>query len=170
LIDGYGNPRYSTIVRLAFAYAYKYNRVAAVAMGNDYGSVVNYPAAFGQGIIAVGATTNSDTRAPYSTTGNHIDVSAPGGYWDQNERQIYSTVPGGGYNYMSGTSMATPYVTGIASLLKGYNPSLYNDDIENIIRLSADDKGPTGWDIEYGTGRVNARNALDHLRPPYTLT
>ncbi len=49
LIDQSGNPVYSTIVRLAFAYAYKYNRVAAVAIGNQYqeGNPTNYPAAFG---------------------------------------------------------------------------------------------------------------------------
>jgi subtilisin family serine protease len=40
--------------------------------------------------------------------------------------------------------MAAPHVSGVASLLKGYNPNLANDDIENIIRLSADDRGDVG--------------------------
>jgi hypothetical protein len=66
--------------------------------------------------------------------------------------------------------MAAPIVSGIASLLKGYNANLYNDDIENIIKLSADDKGLPGWDSAYGTGRVNARRALDYTRSPYVLT
>lgn len=169
--------RYSTTVRLAFSYAYKMNRVAAAAMGNNYAEFTIYPAGFGQGIIAVGATTVNDSRAPYSNTGNHIDVAAPGGYWvPQDEDQILSTYRNGDnfsdpdYYYNSGTSMATPHVSGIASLLKGYNPSLFNDDIENIIKLSADDIGPTGWDHEYGYGRVNALKALRRLRGPFTLT
>ncbi len=170
LTDGY-----STIVRLAFAYAYKMNRVAVAAMGNFYlyGNPILYPAAYGQGIIAVGATTIIDLRTVYSNTGNHIDVSAPGGYWDQTERMIYSTVSGGGYDYDAGTSMAAPHVTGIASLLKGYNSNLSNDDIENIIKLSADDVNSEtnpGWDQYLGTGRVNAKKALDRLGSSYSLT
>jgi subtilisin family serine protease/tetratricopeptide (TPR) repeat protein len=168
--------RYSTTVRLAFAYAYKMNRVAAAAMGNNGTTSTIYPAGFGQGIIAVGATTVFDSKADYSNMGNHIDVSAPGGYYDQNERQILSTCRDGylfsdpDYEYMCGTSMATPHVSGIASLLKGYNSNLYNDDIEQIIRLSADDKGDPGFDTWYGTGRVNALKALRRLRGPFTLT
>ncbi len=68
--------------------------------------------------------------------------------------------------------MASPHVSGIASLLKGYNSNLDNDDIENIIRLSADKvPGMLGNDftIQYGYGRVNARTALDYLRAPYEL-
>ena len=172
--NSWGGTFYSTTVRMAFAYAYKMNRVSTAAMGNDYqyGNQTKYPAAFGQGIIAVGATTDDDTRSPFSQTGNHIDVTAPGGinpYPYNNKHDIWSTWTGNSYGYLAGTSMATPVVTGIASLLKGYNSSLSNDDIENIIKISADDKGTTGWDQYYGTGRVNARKALELLRSPYVL-
>jgi len=163
--------RYSTTVRIAFAYAYKMNRVAVATIGNTgpYQNIVQYPGSFGQGIIAVGATDNNDVVAYFSTRGNAIDVSAPG----VNILSTYRngvTFPDPDYEYADGTSMAAPYVSGIASLLKGYNPNLYNDDIENIIKLSADDKGPTGWDQYYGAGRVNALKALRRLRGPYTLT
>ncbi|MFQ6611103.1 MAG: S8 family serine peptidase [Fidelibacterota bacterium] len=64
--------RYSTAVRLAFADVYKLNRVSVAAMGNQYKTLgenaVEYPAAFGQGIITVGATTNTDDKADYSST------------------------------------------------------------------------------------------------------
>jgi subtilisin family serine protease len=174
LNNSWGGTSYSTTLRMAFAYAYKMNRTAIVAMGNDYeyGNPITYPAAFGQGIIAVGATTDQDARSGYSQTGNHIDVVAPGGinpYPNNNLHDIWSTWGGGTYRWLAGTSMAAPIVSGIASLLKGYNTNLDNDDIEHIIRISADDKGVTGWDIEYGTGRVNARKALDFLRSPYAL-
>jgi hypothetical protein len=169
----WGGTLYSTTVRLAFAYAYKMNRVSVAAMGNNGTNVINYPSAFGQGIIAVGATQNNDVRSPFSTWGNHIDVTAPGGYnaWPNNDgRDIWSSWRGNSYRYLAGTSMSTPVATGIASLLKGYNFNLYNDDIENIIKLSADDKGDPGWDQYYGTGRVNAKKALDRLGSSYSLT
>ncbi|MDI6804351.1 MAG: S8 family serine peptidase [Bacteroidota bacterium] len=168
--------RYSQTVRLAFADAYKLNIVATASMGNQYVNVIQYPAAFGQGIITVGATTNDNEKAEYSSTGNWIDVVAPGGVGPGEDvppvlqRQIYSTVPNSSYDYVGGgTSWATPHVTGIAALMLSYKPNLYNDDIENIVQLSAEDKGPIGFDEEYGYGRVNARRALDLLRYPYLL-
>jgi subtilisin family serine protease len=171
--------RYSESVRNAFADAYKANLVAVASMGNQYGEVVQYPAAFGQGIITVGATTNTDVKANYSSTGNWMDVAAPGGggFGAQNEDEdyIYSTVPGSGYSWfiwgqgIEGTSFSAPHVSGIAALLLSYNPDLYNDDIEQIIRLGVEDKGDPGFDNLYGTGRVDAPAALDSLQPPNYL-
>ena len=164
--------RYSSTVRAAFAYAYKLNRTAVVAMGNNNGSQTQYPAGFGQGIIAVGATNSDDEWPSFSNTGNHIDVAAPG-------VSILSTYRNGNFsgdaNYHEddGTSMAAPHVSGLVSLMKGYNPSLSNDDLENIIQLSVNDitasPATTGWDQYTGYGRVNAKTALDYLRAPYVL-
>ncbi|MCP9290435.1 S8 family serine peptidase [Gracilimonas sediminicola] len=162
-------PRYSTLVRRAYASAYKMNVVSAAAVGNYNTSTVYYPAGFGQGITAVGATNRNDTRwnwnpAQGSNTGNHIDVVAPG-------EDITSSTAGTITSYASftGTSMATPHISGIAGLLLAKNSSLYNDDIEHLIQLSAEDRGPTGFDSEYGHGRVNAHRALLRLQSPYVL-
>lgn len=174
---------YSIAVRNAFAYAYKMNSVAVASMGNEYqeGNPINYPAAFGQGIIAVGATRDNDQRSPFSNTGEHIDVVAPGGinpYPYNDQHDILSTWVNefmvSGYLYLAGTSMAAPHVSGLASLLKGYNPDLYNDDIEQIIKLSADDityppPAEPGWDCVTGMGRINAREAFDLLQAPHRL-
>jgi len=174
LNNSYGGTSYSTTLRMAFAYAYKMNTVAVVSMGNYNTDTPFYPAAFGQGIIAVGATNYNDIKANYSNYGNHIDVSAPGGdgYLGE-QRSIQSTWRGNSYEKISGTSMATAQVSGIASLLKGYNSNLYNDDIEHIIQISADDittsPATTDWDQYTGYGRVNAKKALDYLRSPYTI-
>jgi len=158
-------PRYSTTVRMAFAYAYKQNRVAVCANGNyqqSYPNQTYYPAGFGQGIIAIGATNANDQVWNSSQVNDAIDVSAPG-------VSIYSTYRNPDYQYLSGTSYAAPHVSGIASLLKGYNSNLSNDDIENIIKLSADDVNSgtyPGWDQYLGYGRVNAKKALDLIRSP----
>ena len=164
--DPVPDPRYSVLVRRAYANAYRMNVVSAAAMGNFNTSDVYYPAGYGQGIIAVGATNRDDQRwddgpDDGSNTGSHIDVVAPG-------VNITSTVTYG-YAEKTGTSMATPHISGIAGLLLAENSNLYNDDIEHIIRLSAEDKGAAGFDPQYGKGRVNARKALEYLQSPYAV-
>lgn len=172
--------RWSATVRRAYADVYKQNRVAVASMGNQAltpESEQQYPAAFGQGILTVGASTNTDQRADYSSRGNWIDVVAPGGGRapggvETIEDRIFLTTPGNGYGYNLGTSFAAPAVTGLAGLLLSYDSSLDNDDVEQIIRLSADEvPGMGGQDFtdEYGTGRVNAHQALQLLQSPYTL-
>lgn len=170
MLNQNGTPgRYSVTVRSAFAQAYRNNRVQCIAMGNHQQTnqnVVAYPAGFNSGIIAVGATDDHDNIASFSAQGPHIDVSAPGvGIWSTNFNN--------GYIDLSGTSMATPFVAGLASLLKGFNTTLANDDIEQIIRLTADDvnaaNGFPGFDNQMGTGRINALRALQSLQAPNTL-
>ena len=160
-----GSPAgYNNTIKLAFAYAYKANRTSVAAMGNHqhiYPDEIQYPAGYAN-VIAVGNTTSQDEIYYKSVHGNHIDVSAPGTF-------ILSTI-NGSYDKISGTSMAAPHVAGIASLLKGYNPDLANDDIERIIELSADDiEELPGFDEASGYGRVNAEAALNLLQLPNEL-
>lgn len=141
-----GDPFWSATVRAAFANAYKLNVTAVASMGNYGTETTYYPAGYGQGIIAVGATNRNDIRQSSSSYGNHIDVVAPG-------VSIISCVPYttslGYYDIVSGTSIAAPQIPGIAGLLLAKNPNLYNDDIEQIIRISAEDVNSgtyPGWD------------------------
>ena len=118
--------RYSTTVRLAFSDIYKLNRTAVAAMGNEYSELAVYPAAFGQGIIAVGATTNTDVKADYSNTGSWIDVTAPGGggFGSFNEPQDYilSTVPGSGYAwYVDGVGIGAQLPRHMSPVLRHYH-------------------------------------------------
>ncbi len=167
---------------------YLQNRVVVISQGNrgTVDNMIQYPAAYGQGILSVGATRNDDVRANYSTIGPWIDVSAPGGggfvpsgQSDELSDLWYTTTPGSSYGFtygagtqIRGTSFAAPVVSGLAALLLAVNPSLENDDVKQIIRLSAVDVNVAtlpGFDPQLGMGRVNARKALDLARAPYTF-
>jgi thermitase len=126
-IDG----RYSTLVRDAFGYSYKQNRTSCAGAG-DGTPTTPYPAAFSCGALIAVASFDINNIPSGSNAGTYIDVAAPG-------ENIYSTNFNNSYSVFGGSSASTPLVSGIASLMKGYNASLYNDDIEEIIKYSATD-------------------------------
>jgi subtilisin family serine protease len=164
---------FSHCVRAAFRDYYMCNGVAVASMGNsgEQGSPIQYPAAFGQGVIAVAATDSVDQVVETSSRGNHVDVAAPG-------LDVMTCVPANPipnrYIKEDGTSMAAPHVAGLAGLLFSYDQvfsgsDLSNDDIEQIIRLSANDLEPAGFDSLSGMGRINARAAFELIRSPNRL-
>lgn len=118
-----------------------------------------YPAAFA-GVMAVGATTPSDQIAFFSSTGNFVDISAPGdpilSTWDPRDPQNLNIL----YNIDGGTSMAAPIVSGLVALMKARRPDLTPDEIEGLIEATAVDKGLAGKDQNYGYGRIDAGRAL----------
>ena len=167
LNNSWGSDEWHWIVQRAFMNAYKLNCVSVASMGNEQGSSDPlYPAAYGQGIVAV-SCSGLDGGYVASRHGNHVDVAAP----------CFSYVcyiPPGEYRASGGTSMAAPQVSGIAALLLAERPDLRNDDIEQLIRITAidieEDPAYPGWDPYTGTGRVSALRALEALRPPYSLS
>jgi len=175
LNHSWGDTRISQTVGLALAYAYDMNRLNVTSAGNLGSGGLSFPASMGHGIIAVGAIRNDDSRSPASSYGSKLNVTAPGGTnigGPYNNADIMSAMIGDDADFMAGTSMASPIVAGIASLLKGFDNDLYNDDIQRIIELSADKvDGMQGqdWTEEYGYGRVNAYEALKLLQQPYEL-
>src|SRR5439155_16086206 len=60
----------------------------------------------------------------------------------------------------AGTSFSAPIVAGVAALVISANPGLTGDQVQGILKQSADDLGPAGWDPGYGWGRVNAARAV----------
>ena len=85
---------------------------------------------------------------PQSAYGYHIDFAAPG--W-----QVYSTTINGGYAFDSGTSYATPLFCGVVAVLFSINPTLGSDEVIGLLKNTAADKGPSGWDMWYGWGRID---------------
>ncbi|SNQ61440.1 S8 family peptidase [Candidatus Methanoperedens nitratireducens] len=135
---------------------YTKGTLAFAAAGNDGLQLNTYPAAYNW-ILAVAAVGYDGNRAAYSNHGAFVDIAAPGGSNDGNQRHdILSTWPGSTYAYAAGTSMATPHASGVAALYWSYNPSLTNAQIGNALIKNADDKGAVGWDKYYGYGIIDA--------------
>jgi len=104
-------------------------------------------------VLGVAATDSSDVRASFSTANATVDIAAPG-------VSIYSTWPGA-YRNLSGTSMATPFVSGLASLVYARFPAYTPTQVAQAIVANADlVGGNTGWSPEYGCGRINAYRTL----------
>jgi subtilisin family serine protease/uncharacterized protein YkwD len=154
-----GGPQSSNTLKNAVNYAHDQGVFIAAAAGNDGNSTLFYPAAH-EHVVGVAATDSSNVRASFSNYGTHVDISAPG-------VNIFSTVMGGGYSFKSGTSMATPFVSGLAALILSMNSTLTPDEAETIVEQSADDLGDSGYDVYYGWGRINAYRAI--VASPRTL-
>lgn len=129
--------------------AYASGVLLIAAAGNDYGGAVSYPAAY-DSVIAVSATDSNDSLASFSSIGAQVELAAPG-------VGILSTWKGGGYNTISGTSMATPHVSGVAALAIQRNPLLNNVEIRALLQSTADDLGAVGKDNLFGYGLVDAK-------------
>lgn len=156
----------------AVNYAYASGCVIVASMGNLNDTTTHYPAGYSN-VIAVGAIneynircSTSDWGNPYgSCYGSNLDVCAPG---NEILSTYYLPFPNQ-YGYLNGTSMATPFVSGIAALLCSWKSSITPDEIEAVIENTADDitgddpSGGTcsaGWDQYTGYGRVNAYKAV----------
>jgi len=135
--------------------AYDDGILILASSGNSGDGTINYPASYPH-VMSVASITESYTHSSFSTYNNLVDISAPGS-------SVYSTVPGGSYSYLSGTSMASPHAAGVAALVWSHSPSLENSELENILQTTARDLGTSGRDDFYGHGLVDAKAAYDAL-------
>jgi serine protease len=181
-----GGPDPSATVRDALTYAVGKGAFISISMGNSYedGNPVEYPAGYAPGIdgvMSVGAVGPSLSRAFYSSTGSHNEISAPGGsdreggasgliwqatilFGDSIPTVVvsprfdrYAETP------LEGTSMAAPHVAGVAALLASQGISK-PAAIEALIKKTARPLGQSGAqperNDEYGYGLVQPRTAL----------
>jgi thermitase len=144
----------STTLQNAVRSAYNNGNGALLvaAAGNDGDATLNYPAAYAE-VVSVAATDRNDARASFSNANADVEVAAAG-------VDVLSTVRGGSYATMSGTSMATPHVAGVAGLIATKNPTFTAAQIRSKLDSSVDDLGAAGRDANFGFGRVTLTKAL----------
>jgi subtilisin family serine protease len=104
-------------------------------------------------ILTVTATGQNDLITSWSTTGNFTDLAAPG-------ELVATTTVFGDYGTAGGTSISAPIVAAVGALALSVNPDLTGVQLQQLLKDSADDKGPEAWDPTYGWGRVNAKRAV----------
>jgi len=153
----FGGPTINAALQTACDNAWNNGKLLIAAAGNDAqnGNPVNYPAAFNS-VVAVGSVDVNNSWSTFSSHGNYVEVSAPGGDNSQGAGDIYSTLPNNSYGFMAGTSMASPLVTGLAGLMFAANPALTNSQARTILQQCVFDLGTSGWDQYYGYGEVCA--------------
>jgi thermitase len=144
----------SSTLQDAVNYAWGSNVVVVAAAGNNANDVPQYPAAC-QNVMAVSATEPDDSLAWFSSYGNYVTLSAPGNNIWTTQRDLANP-----YGAWRGTSFASPIVAGVAALVASANPSLSNTQIVSLLEETADDIGPAGGDVSFGSGRINAFRAI----------
>jgi thermitase len=152
-----GGSSSSSTLENAVNYAWGKGVVVVAAAGNSGKTAPIYPAYYAN-CISVAATDQNDAKASFSTYGSWVDVAAPGVI-------IYSTLPNhsnsiGTRNYgsLSGTSMATPHVAGLAGLVWSTSYGTSNTSVRSRIESTADAIAGTGTYWQYG--RINANTAV----------
>lgn len=159
----------------AVKYGHDKGMVVVVAAGNNNLDALDFSPASADYAITVGASDPTDLKAQFSNWGEKIDVVAPGVdilsiRAAANTMCTATRTVGTNYCRVSGTSMATPHVAGLAALLYSKNAALSNEEIRQILRKSAADLGASGKDPNFGFGRIEAsgamNNATSHLLAP----
>lgn len=140
---------YSQYLADALNYTLANDVLVVVVAGNNGADTANYFPASEQNIIVVSATDQNDNIASFSNTGDAIDLSAPG-------VGIVSSLPGNRYGSLNGTSMAVPFVSSVAAMIKLDDPTRSIKDIERLLKKYVDDRGAVGWDPIFGEGIINA--------------
>ncbi len=160
-------------MQAALAYAYNNNVVVVAAAGNcgtgtEYGcdpanpGAMSYPA-IDPTVISVGASTNGNERASFSSYGANLDVVAPG---SGNIRSTVWTESNGTNAYVTnlyGTSFASPFVASLAGLIKSIRPNTSVNDVRALIDASAQKIGAMGsnwYTNQYGHGLIDVSTAL----------
>lgn len=150
----WGGSTFTTTGQNVINYAWSQGCIIVAAAGNDNVSTIFYPAGF-TNVISVAATNSSDQKASFSNYGSWIDISAPG-------QNIYSTIVGNAYGNKSGTSMASPMVSGLIGLMWSLNPGMTRTDLINCLYNNADNissQNP-GYPGQLGAGRIDAAASM----------
>ena len=147
----------SNAMQNAVDYAWNHGVLVVAAAGNDgpCTDCVSYPARY-PNAIAVSALDPDKGIASYSSTGPEVEIAAPGS-------AVWSTYNDGGYRSLSGTSMATPHVSGALALALSCDPTASAATLRALLHQSAEDLGASGRDATYGYGLARMDALVDLL-------
>ncbi len=143
------------LVEDALEHAFSMGVLIVAAAGNDYPDSVARPAN-NSCVIAVGAINSAKEIASFSCQGPEVEVVAPG-------VNVNSTIPNNNYGYSSGTSMATPHISGALALMLSYDPTLNNTGARMILQQTAEDLYTPDRDDVYGFGLINLTHAIEAI-------
>jgi subtilisin family serine protease len=138
-------------------------KVVVVGAGGNNRLTTNYPVypgAFPEA-IAVASVDSNLKHSAFSVTGGQIDIAAPG----ESVLSTYGASIPNDYAYMSGTSMASPYVAAAAALVLSENSALSPSRVASILKTTAIDLGAPGRDDDFGAGLVNPKSAVVAASP-----
>lgn len=158
-------------------WAFRSGALVVASVGNDGQSysALNYPAAYAHVLgVAAQCTGTPDPDCPtptglarFSDRNSSVDVVAPGvDILSSVPRRITDGAIAPGYATKTGTSMAAPYVAGLAALVFAANPGATPYQVMRQIMNTATDGGPPGRDLSYGDGFINARASVTLPLPP----
>jgi beta propeller repeat protein len=164
LNNSWGGPT-SSITTDAVNYAHSKNAVLVASAGNSNIDASRQSPANEVNVITVSAFDPNDQKASFSNWGTKIDVAAPGVDILSLKAAVSpmcttAKIVGTNYCRASGTSMAAPHVSGLAALILAKHPEFSNEDVRQVLRVSADDVDAPGFDFNSGFGRINAARAL----------
>jgi hypothetical protein len=148
-----GGPKDPIVIELINEAFSRGSVIVAAAGDKGLTTYPPYPAALPE-VIAVAAVDINKKAYREGIKGDFIDLCAPG-------VDIMTTTPGGKYNFCTGTSMATAYVTGSLALLLQKHPQLKPKEVRALLERSAKDCGPPGRDKQFGCGLVDVKKLLD---------
>jgi subtilisin family serine protease len=163
LSNSWGGGSFSQALKDAISAANDVGILFVAAAGNDsFNNDVypHYPSSYDlSNILAIASTDRDDNLSSFSNYGAiSVDLAAPGS-------SILSTVPNNGYDTLSGTSMATPHVSGAAALSLSLNDGLTVDQLKNLLMDNGDSINELIGKCVSGN-RLNIYNSLDQLPPP----
>jgi len=153
----WGGNQFSQTAQDVVNWAWHRGSIVVAASGNDGLDidVTNFYPCNYDNVISVANSTSNDAKANNSNYGSAINITAPGS-------SIHSCMPGNNYSNQSGTSMASPFVSGLLGLMISYKPNIPKDQIISCLYSSCDniDSQNPFYIGQLGAGRVNSYQAM----------
>lgn len=150
-----GGSSSTTTERDALNAFYQGGMLLVAAAGNAGNSSLSYPASY-PSVMSVASVDSAKNRSSFSQYNSQVEIAAPGS-------SVQSTYKNNSYATLSGTSMATPHVSGVAALIWSQKLSCSAAKVRAALTATAEDRGSAGRDVYYGFGIVRAQNALTYL-------